>query len=329
MSKTLLRKTLSAPGLLGLVRGRFERVNVPVGNPRISPADCLMSGLAVFGMKHSSLLKFKEGVRCDGAVRGNLRRLYPVRQVPADTTMRERLDRVDPSELRDAFKAVLSAPQRGKGPDGFAWLGGLGASRLPGGVRAAAGADPARGRGDEERLRAQRGEAPAARRAARAPAPQADGGGGRAGVERAAFKAVRKSCRTILTQAKGEIPPTPARVDGKRGRLAKSDAQNLHVALTKHEDEALRFARDPDVPFTNNRAERDIRMAKVRQKVSGCFRTLRHAQAYYRISSYLQSTAHQGYNPPRRNPDRPQRQRRQHDRVSANGNPVQSGAGGE
>ena len=51
------------------------------------------------------------------------------------------------------------------------------------------------------------------------------------------------------------------------------------------------------MPFTNNRAERDIRMAKVRQKVSGCFRSLQHAEAHCRISSYLQSMAHQGYNP--------------------------------
>ncbi len=55
--------------------------------------------------------------------------------------------------------------------------------------------------------------------------------------------------------------------------------------------------RDPDTPFTNNRAERDIRMAKVKHTVSGCFRTLRHAQAHCRISSYLQSMAHQGSNP--------------------------------
>ena len=116
-------------------------------------------------------------------------------------------------------------------------------------------------------------------------------------LDEKAFKAVRRRYRTILTQAKRELPPTPARIDGKRGRVAKSDAQNLHEALTKYEDEALRFARDPDVPFTNNRAERDIRMAKVRQKVSGCFRTLKHAEAYCRISSYLQSMAHQGYNP--------------------------------
>ena len=51
------------------------------------------------------------------------------------------------------------------------------------------------------------------------------------------------------------------------------------------------------MPFTNNRAERDIRMAKVKQKVSGCFRTPRYADAYCRISSYLQSMALQGYNP--------------------------------
>ena len=112
-----------------------------------------------------------------------------------------------------------------------------------------------------------------------------------------AFKAVRKRYRTILTQAKRELPAPPVRLDGQRGRIAKSDAENLHEALAKYETEALRFARDPDTPFTNNRAERDIRMAKVKQKISGCFRSLRHAKAHCRISSYLQSMAAQGYNP--------------------------------
>jgi transposase len=46
-----------------------------------------------------------------------------------------------------------------------------------------------------------------------------------------------------------------------------------------------------------NRAERDLRMGKVKQKVSGCFRQKRYAIAYCRISSYLQSMAYQGYNP--------------------------------
>ena len=111
------------------------------------------------------------------------------------------------------------------------------------------------------------------------------------------YKAVRARYRTILTQARRELPKPLKRLTGRRGRPAKSDAENLHEALVKYETDTLRFARDPDVPFTNNRAERDIRMAKVKQKVSGCFRTPRYADAYCRISSYLQSMTRQGYNP--------------------------------
>ena len=49
--------------------------------------------------------------------------------------------------------------------------------------------------------------------------------------------------------------------------------------------------------YRHDRAERDLRMSKVKQKVSGCFRTRKYAEAYCRISSYLQSMANQGYNP--------------------------------
>ena len=59
----------------------------------------------------------------------------------------------------------------------------------------------------------------------------------------------------------------------------------------------LLFARLPHVPFTKNRAERDLRISKVKQKISSCFRTRQYAEAYCRISSYLQTLAIHGYNP--------------------------------
>ena len=111
------------------------------------------------------------------------------------------------------------------------------------------------------------------------------------------YKALRKHYRTLLTQAKKELPEQPPRQDGQRGRIAKSEAENLHEALVRHEAAVLRFACHPEVPFTNNRAERDIRMTKVKQKIAGCLRTAHYAAVYCRISSYLQSMAQQGYNP--------------------------------
>lgn len=108
---------------------------------------------------------------------------------------------------------------------------------------------------------------------------------------------LQKRYRTILTRGEKELPPIPQRPTGKRGRLAKSEAHNLWERLRRHEQAVLLFAREPHVAFTNNRAERDLRMAKVKQKVSGCFRTGHYAQAYCRISSYLQTMANQGYNP--------------------------------
>ncbi len=108
---------------------------------------------------------------------------------------------------------------------------------------------------------------------------------------------LQKHYRNILTRGEKELPPIPPRQNGKRGRIAKSDAHNLWERLEKHENAVLLFARDPHVSFTNNRAERDLRMSKVKQKVSGCFRKREFAEAYCRISSYLQTMANRGYNP--------------------------------
>ena len=111
------------------------------------------------------------------------------------------------------------------------------------------------------------------------------------------LKAMRKRYRTILTKGQQELPKPPPRIKGKRGRVAKSDAENLHEAFVRHETEILWFARRPAVPFANNRSERDIRMAKVKQKISGCFRSPKYAEAWCRISSYLKSMGYKGYNP--------------------------------
>jgi hypothetical protein len=111
------------------------------------------------------------------------------------------------------------------------------------------------------------------------------------------YKNLQKRYRNILTRGEKELPPIPPKQNGKRGKVAKSDAHNLWDRLKKHETAVLLFAKLSHVPFTNNRAERDLRMSKVKQKVSGCFRKSIYAKAYCRISSYLQTMANQGYNP--------------------------------
>jgi len=110
------------------------------------------------------------------------------------------------------------------------------------------------------------------------------------------YARLQRRYRNILTRGESEMPPIMKKLTGRRGRIAKSDAHNLLERLIEHEEAVLLFARDSHVAFTNNRAERDLRMAKVKQKVSGCFRNEKYAHAYCRISSYLQTMANKGVN---------------------------------
>ena len=112
-----------------------------------------------------------------------------------------------------------------------------------------------------------------------------------------AYANLQKRYRNILTRGEKELPVIPPKPEGKRGAMAKSDAHNLWERFKKYESAVLLFAKDANVSFTNNRAERDLRMSKVKQKVSGCFRTQLYAKAYCRISSYLQTAANKGINP--------------------------------
>ncbi len=89
--------------------------------------------------------------------------------------------------------------------------------------------------------------------------------------------------------------PPPAQ-NNKRGRKKKTKGRNLLERLIKHKEAVLRFAFVPEVPFTNNLAERDIRHTKLKQKVSGGFRTFRGAQIYARIQSFISTLRKQGLN---------------------------------
>ncbi|MDQ7005513.1 MAG: IS66 family transposase [Ghiorsea sp.] len=100
--------------------------------------------------------------------------------------------------------------------------------------------------------------------------------------------AFRKQYRAVLLEADAECPPPDERDrQGKRGRLKRSKSRNLLERLRKFEDDVLRFMDVIEVPFTNNQGERDLRMTKVQQKVSGCFRSFDGATAFCRCRSYI------------------------------------------
>ena len=114
MGALKLRKDVSKPGLLRVVRGVFEGVVEEVCRRKFSTGDCLMSGLAVFLEKHASLLQFDVTRHRHSVVEINLRCLYGLSQVPCDTTLRRRLDPISPVRYRRAFQQVLQRAQRGK-----------------------------------------------------------------------------------------------------------------------------------------------------------------------------------------------------------------------
>ena len=111
----------------------------------------------------------------------------------------------------------------------------------------------------------------------------------------------RERYREILKKGDEECPPPipPPQIKGepkKRGKIKKSKERNLLERLRDFEKEVLRFMDVPYVPFTNNPGENDIRMTKVQQKISGCFKAFEGAEIFCRVRSYILTAQKHGLN---------------------------------
>jgi len=114
-------------------------------------------------------------------------------------------------------------------------------------------------------------------------------------LDKVAANRNRKRYRELLEEAELECPPPDeSKRNGKRGRLKRSKARNLLERFVNYEDDVLRFMGDADVPFTNNQGENDIRMTKVQQKISGCFRSMEGAEIFCRVRGYLSTCRKHG-----------------------------------
>jgi len=124
MSRVKFKKNLSIIALLKRCRKCFDKVDDDkITRSGITLSECLMSGLAVFGLKYSSLLQFDKGMD-DDIIRSNLGTLYGIKHAPCDTYLRKRLDEVDPASIRKPFKTVVSAVQCEKMFEPFRFIDG-------------------------------------------------------------------------------------------------------------------------------------------------------------------------------------------------------------
>lgn len=96
-----------------------------------------------------------------------------------------------------------------------------------------------------------------------------------------------KTRYNLICHIADRLEPPPLKPPGKRGKYKRTKGRNLVERLISEQNAVLAFAFNYGVPFTNNLAERDIRPAKVKQKISNCFRTITGADIYARIEGFI------------------------------------------
>lgn len=118
---------------------------------------------------------------------------------------------------------------------------------------------------------------------------------GKCEVSQATIKDYQKQYHQII-QRGNRANPLPVKDYNHPRKRSRTKAQNLLLRLEKYEAEVFRFYTDFEIPFDNNLAERDLRMAKVKQKISGCFRSELGAHYFARLRSYISTAKKQGVN---------------------------------
>ena len=108
------------------------------------------------------------------------------------------------------------------------------------------------------------------------------------------LKYIRKKYKQLIEKGQNLYPP-PEKVKGRRGAVKKSKSHNLLERFVRYKEEVLGFANNFSIPFGNNLAEQAIRMMKIKQKVSGCFRSEQGAKDFATIRSYIATMQKQGY----------------------------------
>ena len=109
------------------------------------------------------------------------------------------------------------------------------------------------------------------------------------------IKALEERFNSIIIKGIEENPPSlnPEK-KGTRGASPKTKSRNLLDRFIEYKEQILRFLTDLKVQFENNQAERDIRMMKIQQKISGTFRVIQGAEAFCRIRAYISTSKKNG-----------------------------------